>query len=141
MHFPSTDFFLWYINANLCHKSATLHWQLSLCNVCRLTWKATGCKILLYVTFISSPESLHEPERPLPLNFTKVGHFCFKPVQFYDSNIFFELQSSCKKYFTYLSGCIYRMWLRIQYHRVLLLNILCNKFFYTATNYVNASVS
>ena len=41
-----------------------------------------------------------------------------------------------KRYFTFLSGCIYRMWLRIC-DDVLSLNIVCKNFFCTATSYLN----
>ena len=90
-----------------------------------------------YVAFTLSQGSLHQPGRSLHLNITNVANFCFNPVQFYDSSIPFEFQSICKKIF-HISFWLYlQKVLHIQCDGVLLLNIVHNKIFYTATSYLN----
>ena len=89
-----------------------------------------------YVAFTLSQGSLHYPGRSLHMNFTNIAfvsiQFSFKILSF-----LLSFKASVKRYFTFLSGCIYRMWLRIYCDGVLLPNIACNKIFYTASSYVN----
>ena len=94
------DSCVWYINAN-----STCNFVLEVTSR-KTTRKTTGCEILLYVAFTPSQASLHQPGGILPLNFTNVAHFCFNPVQFYDSIISFEFQSGGKKIFR-ISFCLY----------------------------------
>ena len=65
-----------------------------------------------YVAFTLSQGSLHYPGRSLHMNFTNIAfvsiQFSFKILSF-----LLSFKASVKRYFTFLSGCIYRMWLRI----------------------------
>ena len=83
----SLDILPWGISVNLYHKSAIL-W-LPLCNSCQPTKKTTGCEILLYV--VLAMKNFIFTILSFPLNF----------------------KVAVKRYFIFLSDCIYRMRLQI----------------------------